>query len=399
MNLEVLNIKDFDYELPEEYIAKYPLKERDLSKLLIYDHGKISDDIFRNLTDYLDNGTALIANNSKVIPARIIFHKPTGAKIEIFCLEPAGNKDFSTIFSSKKPVRWHVIIGNAKKWKKGSLERRININGKDFVLSAQKIKLDETDNIVEFSWTGDFSFAEIIEAAGKVPIPPYLRRDTESIDKERYQTVYAKIDGSVAAPTAGLHFTNRVLNELDKKGIKRFEVTLHVSAGTFKPVDSERILDHKMHEEWIVLTKQTLRNLASAKQITAVGTTSLRALESIYWLGVNIKTGKTSLKVEQWQPYNETSNIDFAEALLHIENFMNTNGLETLTFPTEIIIVPGYKIKSATSIITNFHQPKSTLLLLIAALVGDDWKKIYRHALEKKYRFLSYGDSSLLKFG
>ncbi len=399
MRIDALNISEFDYELPEERIAKYPLQERDQSRLLVYDHGKITDSTFANIADFLDKNTVLVANNSKVIPARLLFRKPTGAKIEIFCLEPAGEKDFAAAFVSKQSVKWHVIIGNAKKWKTGSLERTINTGTETITLTAQKITGATSENIVEFKWNRAISFAELLEYAGKVPIPPYLRRDTENIDKERYQTVYAKINGSVAAPTAGLHFTDKVFKKLETKGIKRLEITLHVSAGTFKPVDSERITEHQMHEEWIVLEKNQLVQLSQAGNITAVGTTSLRALESIYWLGVNIHKGKSNLKVEQWQPYGETTGLSFVESLHIIRKYMESKNLEQLSFPTEIIIVPGYQVQSSHALITNFHQPKSTLLLLIAALVGDDWKKIYEHALSGEYRFLSYGDASLLKFG
>ena len=399
MKIKNLDIKDFNYILPEEKIAKYPLKERDKSKLLVFDKGQIIDSTFINIADYLNPETVLVTNNSKVIPARLIFQKPTGAKIEIFCLEPTDKNDLSEIFASKRTVRWNVIIGNAKRWKEDNLEQRIKINNKEVVLTATKIKNSNEQNIVEFRWNSNNSFGEIIENVGKIPIPPYLQRDTEKIDKERYQTVYAKVEGSVAAPTAGLHFTDKVFEKLKNKGIKNIEITLHVSAGTFKPLKSNKIIEHKMHEEWVVISKSQIEKLEKVKHITVVGTTSLRALESIYWLGVNIYNEKNELKVKQWQPYKEKSNLKFSDALNQIKLYMTKNRLDTLTFPTEIIIVPGYKVKSAKALITNFHQPQSTLLLLIAALVGNNWKKIYNHALQNNYRFLSYGDASLLKFG
>ena len=399
MKIKNLDIKDFNYILPEEKIAKYPLKERDKSKLLVFDKGQIIDSTFINIADYLNPETVLVTNNSKVIPARLIFQKPTGAKIEIFCLEPTDKKDLFEIFASKRTVRWNVIIGNAKRWKEDNLEQRIKINNKEVVLTATKIKNSNEQNIVEFRWNSNNSFGEIIENVGKIPIPPYLQRETEKIDKERYQTVYAKVEGSVAAPTAGLHFTDKVFEKLKNKGIKNIEITLHVSAGTFKPLKSNKIIEHKMHEEWVVISKSQIEKLEKVKHITVVGTTSLRALESIYWLGVNIYNGKNELKVKQWQPYKEKSNLKFSDALNQIKLYMTKNRLDTLTFPTEIIIVPGYKVKSAKALITNFHQPQSTLLLLIAALVGNNWKKIYNHALQNNYRFLSYGDASLLKFG
>ncbi len=399
MRIPEINIADYDYNLPAERIAKYPLEKRDHSKLLVYDKGKISQDFFYNIATYLEQDSYLAANNSKVIPARLIFHKPTGAKIEIFCLEPYGTHEFSTVFSSLGTVTWKTIVGNAKKWKTGTLTKQIKHNGKEFQLTAHKKQdLGGGSFIIRFEWDADVTFAEVIELAGKVPIPPYLGRDTESIDKDRYQTVYAKHDGSVAAPTAGLHFTPDVFDSLKKKNIKTLELTLHVSAGTFKPVDADDIRQHKMHEEWIVLHQNTIKDLLAAENLTSVGTTTLRALESIYWLGINIKNKTGALRVTQWQPYEQKASLSFKAALEEIGNYMNKNNLATLNFPTEIIIMPGYRVKSANTLITNFHQPKSTLLLLVAALIGDDWKKVYKYALDNGFRFLSYGDSSILKF-
>ena len=398
MELPKVKISEFDYNLPEERIAKYPLEQRDMSKLLIYDNGKISDDTFFNLPKYIDAGSTLVANNSKVIPARLIFRKPTGARIEVFCLEPAQGFTFETIFSAKGKVVWKAIIGNAKKWKSGSLQRVIKTGHKEFLIKALLIdKLGDGTYVVEFNWDADLTFAEVMEFTGKVPIPPYLRRETEEIDKTRYQTVYAKVDGSVAAPTAGLHFTDRVFNKLRQKNIGNLEVTLHVSAGTFKPVDDEDLKNHKIHEEIVVISKETLTRLANETNTVSVGTTTLRTLESIYWAGINIKNGKP-LSVRQWQPYETSENLSFTDAINILGEFMGKNNLEKISFPTEIIIMPGYKVKSVSALITNFHQPRSTLLLLVAALIGDDWKCVYEYALTNNFRFLSYGDSSILKF-
>ncbi len=399
MTIPEINIADYDYNLPTERIAKYPLEKRDQSKLLVYDKGKISQDVFYNIATYLERDSYLAANNSKVIPARLIFHKPTGAKIEIFCLEPYGIHEFSTIFSSRGPVIWKTIVGNSKKWKTDILTKLINQNGKKIQLTAHKVRdLGDGSFIIKFEWDANITFAEVIELVGKVPIPPYLGRDTESIDKDRYQTVYAKHDGSVAAPTAGLHFTPSVLDSLKNKNIKSVELTLHVSAGTFKPVDTDDIRQHKMHKEWIVLNHNTIKDLLAAENITSVGTTTLRALESIYWLGVNLKNKAEILGVTQWQLYEQKAAPSFKESLEETGNYMVKNNLTTLTFPTEIIIMPGYLVKSANTLITNFHQPRSTLLLLVAALIGNNWKKVYQYALDNGFRFLSYGDSSILKF-
>ncbi len=393
-----MKTSDFDYNLPENKIAKYPLPQRDHSKLLVYDHGKIIDDIFYNIHKYLEAGTTLITNNSKVIPARLIFYKPTGAKIEIFCLEPYDNKDFAQVFASRQKVEWKAIVGNAKKWKTSTLQKQINTPKDNFLLIATKEKsLENGTYIVSFEWNAPYSFAEVVEFAGKVPIPPYLKRDTEDIDKKRYQTVYAKIEGSVAAPTAGLHFTNNVLTKLLEKNIHILETTLHVSAGTFKPIDTEDVTQHKMHKEWIVLQKSFIEKLLNTDSRIAVGTTSLRSLESIYWAGI-AAYNNYEIKVTQDMPYTYVATLTYKQALEELLNYMHKRNINNFSFPTEIMIMPGYRVKSIKALITNFHQPKSTLLVLIASLIDDDWEKVYDYALSHDYRFLSYGDSSLLKF-
>ncbi len=399
-----IKIEEYDYPLPDERIAKYPVKERDTSKLLVYKHGEISDDHFYNFPEHIKAGELLVFNNTRVIRARLHFHKETGALIEVFCLEPEFPRDYEQMFQATDSCEWICLIGNRKKWKEGTLCRTLNVKGENVELKA-RVK-DAAHDVVEFSWGGDgITFAEILEAAGELPIPPYLNRETEQSDLTTYQTVYSKIKGSVAAPTAGLHFTPRVLEALDNGGVVRDEITLHVGAGTFKPVKTETIAQHVMHHEFISVKRASIEKLiAHGGQCIAVGTTSVRTLESLYYIGVmigkNPDADESEIWVRQWYPYEYASSgekpLTTVEALQNIVDYLERNNLHTLTTNTQIIIAPGYKYHVVKAIITNFHQPKSTLLLLVSALVGDNWRKIYRHALDSNYRFLSYGDSSLL---
>jgi len=394
-----IKIKEYDYELPEEKIAKYPLSQRDESKLLVYKNGKIEGSQFRHLKDYLSGNTLLVFNNTKVIQARMIFQKETGAQIEIFCLEPNEPADYAQVFIQNKTCIWLCMIGNLKKWKNGKLSFTIH----NSQLTAERLKSYGDTHLVRFEWDNpDISFAEILEICGKLPIPPYLNRKTEESDNQTYQTVYSKIKGSVAAPTAGLHFTKEVFESLSQKNITFEELTLHIGAGTFKPVKTETIGEHLMHTECITIKKSTVENvLSNLENIVAVGTTSVRTLESLYYIGVLISLNPNisiqNIKVTQWMPYSEENNrLSVNEALNLILRYFDQNNLNSLTTHTKIMIVPGYKFKVVTGIITNFHQPKSTLLLLISAFVGEQWKNIYDYALEHNFRFLSYGDSSLL---
>lgn len=403
MDTKHIHISDYNYPLPDDRIAKFPIDRRDHSKLLIYNRGEVSEDKFYNLHDYLPKGSLMVFNNTRVIQARIHFRKETGALIEVFLLEPAAPTDYEQMFQTTSRCEWLCLVGNLKKWKGGSLQRVFNINGKYVVLSATRIKEAGTSQHIGFSWdNAAVSFAEILDAVGELPIPPYLNRDTQESDKTTYQTVYSKIKGSVAAPTAGLHFTNDVLKSLDDAGIDREEVTLHVGAGTFKPVKSEEIEGHEMHTEYICVHKHTLEKLLQHDCCAiAVGTTSVRTLESLYYMGVKLQKNpnltEDELHVNQWQPYDDNDScITPKTAIVNILNYLNTNGLETLHSSTQIIIAPGYEYKIVKMLVTNFHQPQSTLLLLVSAFVHGDWHKIYDYALAHDFRFLSYGDSSLL---
>lgn len=403
MDTKHIHISDYNYPLPDDRIAKFPIDRRDHSKLLIYNRGEVSEDKFYNLHDYLPKGSLMVFNNTRVIQARIHFRKETGALIEVFLLEPAAPSDYEQMFQTTSRCEWLCLVGNLKKWKGGSLLRVFDINGKHVVLTATRIKEAGTSQRVGFSWdNAAVSFAEILDAVGELPIPPYLNRDTQESDKTTYQTVYSKIKGSVAAPTAGLHFTNDVLKSLDYAGIDREEVTLHVGAGTFKPVKSEEIEGHEMHTEYICVHKGTLEKLLQHDCCAiAVGTTSVRTLESLYYMGVKLQKNpnltEDELHVNQWQPYDDNdSDITPKEAIANILNYLNTNELETLHSSTQIIIAPGYEYKIVKMLVTNFHQPQSTLLLLVSAFVHGDWRKIYDYALAHDFRFLSYGDSSLL---
>ncbi|MDR3246882.1 MAG: S-adenosylmethionine:tRNA ribosyltransferase-isomerase [Prevotellaceae bacterium] len=401
--IKQIKIGDYAYPLPEERIAKYPLSERDKSKLLVYKDKYLSESIFNNITDYLSEKSLMVFNNTRVIQARLLFKKETGAQIEIFCLEPENPADYAVNFQSRNKCEWKCLIGNQKKWKEGVLRKEVKINKDRIVLTAELKKQDNPSNIVCFEWDApDCTFAEMLEAAGILPIPPYLNRSTEQSDLQTYQTVYSKIKGSVAAPTAGLHFTPEILNHIDSKGIKREEITLHVGAGTFKPVKSETIGDHDMHAELFSVTRHTIENLIKYQgNIIAVGTTSARTLESLYYLGLLLSGNKDivpeMLTIHQWTPYEiKEHELSVNESLSNIIDYLDKYNLETQIATTQIIIVPGYKFKIVNGLITNFHQPKSTLLLLVSAFVNGEWKKIYDYALSHDFRFLSYGDSSLL---
>lgn len=405
-----LEIKDFDYDLPDEKIAKHPLAERDASKLLIYKTGEIKTDNFIHLAGYLPENSLIIFNNTKVVEARLLFKKTTGTTIEIFCLEPADNyADITTAMLQHKKVLWKCLVGNAKKWKDEILIKKILHDGKEMELSAKKINSRGENFIIEFSWNDEqLSFAEVLHIAGVIPLPPYMHRDADDDDKSRYQTVYAKQDGSVAAPTAGLHFTKNVFEKLSAKNIERDFVTLHVGAGTFKPVKTATIEAHEMHSEFFEVSAELIQKLIhqSNQNIIAVGTTSLRTLESLYWMGVKISQWPTvnglqniaidDITIHQWDVYElNDENISFENALQALLEWMKANKLDQLIAKTQIIIAPPYKLKVANVLITNFHQPKSTLLLLVAAVIGNDWKKVYDYALNNNFRFLSYGDSCL----
>ena len=397
-----IKISDYNYTLPDERIAKFPLPVRDQSKLLVYRQGEISETHFTSLPDYLEPGSLMIFNNTKVIQARLHFRKETGALIEIFCLEPIQPHDYALNFQQTHHTAWLCMIGNLKKWKEGSLQKEMTIKGKSITLTATRGACHGTSHWVDFTWNNEeVTFADILEVFGELPIPPYLNRDTEESDKETYQTVYSKIKGSVAAPTAGLHFTERVLCALKEKGVDLEEVTLHVGAGTFKPVKSEVIEGHEMHTEYISVNKTTLEKLITHQgEAVAVGTTSVRTLESLYYIGATLaqypEANEEQLHVKQWQPYETHPDLTAKEALQHILDYMKRNNLEALHTSTQIIIAPGYTYKIVKKIVTNFHQPQSTLLLLVSAFVKGDWHRIYDYALGHDFRFLSYGDSSLL---
>ena len=398
INPQNIRIESYDYQLPDERIAKYPLEQRDKSKLLVYNKGMITSDTFYSVDKYLPDNSTLVFNNTKVIQARLKFYKETGAQIEIFCLEPIEPSDYALAFEQTEKVTWKCIVGNLKKWKTEDLKSRIRIKDSEIEIVATKKGAVGNTQIIEFKWNNNLvSFSEILENVGVTPIPPYLNRESENIDKERYQTVYSKFKGSVAAPTAGLHFTKPVLEKLQTKDIKLAEITLHVGAGTFTPVKSETVNEHEMHTEHFVVKKETIQQLLDAERIVAVGTTSVRTIESLYWIGVKlIFQNKLDTHITQWEPYNLKTGIFKEEALQALFNYMNQNDLKQIEASTQIMIVPGYDFKMIDLLITNFHQPKSTLLLLIAAFIGDDWKNVYRYALENGFRFLSYGDSSVL---
>ncbi len=393
-------IEDYNYELPDERIAKYPLPRRDASKLLHYNKGEIHEHIFRELPSVLPQNSLMVFNDTKVVPARLHFQRETGAHIEIFCLEPDFPAEYSTVFSVTGSCRWKCIVGNVKKWKSDVLHL---YNPEDdsevsaMQLKATLVERDGETSIVEFSWEGDVPFSRVLEICGSIPIPPYLNRETESIDLERYQTLYARFRGSVAAPTAGLHFTEDVLEDIRSRGIETATVCLHVGAGTFLPVKSSHVSGHTMHREPFVVSLKLLKELRERKRtVIAVGTTSVRTLESLYYAGVRcIRDGRPS-DVGQWDPYTMEQKYSLDEALGALVGYLEANGLDELKIGTRIIIVPGYRFRIVDVLVTNFHQPQSTLLLLISAFVGGDWRRIYDYAMGHGFRFLSYGDSSVL---
>lgn len=398
-----IRIEEYDYPLPDERIAKFPLAKRDESKLLLYKDGQVSESVFKHIADYLPAGSLLVYNNTRVIQARLLFQKATGARIEVFCLEPAEPHDYALIFQQTERCSWICLVGNLKKWKDGLLTKKVAIQGEEVILSAEKKESHGDSHRIEFTWNNPkYTFADLLDAAGVLPIPPYLHRETEKSDLVTYQTVYSKIKGSVAAPTAGLHFTPEVLADVDAHGIGREEVTLHVGAGTFKPVKSETIEGHEMHTEFISVRRSSIERIQkNLGKIIAVGTTSVRTLESLYYIGVKLTSHPDAtseeLVVNQWMPYEvENNRIPVAEALQHILDYLDRHQADKLVTATQIIIAPGYEFKIVRGIITNFHQPKSTLLLLISAFVKGNWRTIYDYALSHDFRFLSYGDSSLL---
>jgi S-adenosylmethionine:tRNA ribosyltransferase-isomerase len=402
MEIRSIDIAAFDYDLPAGRIAVHPVQPRDHSRLLVYQNGKIQESRFFNLANELDEQIQLCVNDSRVIPARLKFQKPSGGIIEIFCLEPSSRHcDVSTALSQRGEVYWHCLIGGASKWKKGmELTLPLSDDDSNRCLHASFVEKGETDFMVRFHWPESIgSFGEVLEWAGRIPLPPYIKRSVDEQDKSDYQTAFAQFDGSVAAPTAGLHFTNEVLETLDQKGIERLALTLHVGAGTFKPVTAARLEDHAMHGEWIHVQRRTLQHLLNHRgKRVAVGTTVLRTLETIYWLGARVhRHPEASLdKLSQWEPYELEQTVPVATALQALIDRMDRDGVDSIWTKTELLIAPGYSIRMADGLITNFHQPRSTLLLLVSAFVGADWRKIYQYAMENDFRFLSYGDSSLL---
>ncbi len=405
MNPRHLRIEDYNYPLSDDRIAKYPLAQRDHSKLLVYNHGQLSDDLFLHLPHYLPQGALMVFNNTKVIQARLYFRKPTGALIEVFLLEPSLPADYEQMFQTRSRCEWLCLIGNAKKWKEGMLHRTVETASDSIQLTATRLGQQGTSQLVRFEWHADnITFADILETVGELPIPPYLNRATQESDKTTYQTVYSKIKGSVAAPTAGLHFTRQVLRSLDEHGIDREEVTLHVGAGTFKPVKSPEMAGHEMHTEYICVRRETLQKLLHHNcRAIAVGTTSVRTLESLYYMGVKLQDNplltEQQLHVSQWEPYDEVRAahpLSPQRAIQNLLDWLDRNQLTALHSSTQIIIAPGYPYKIVNMLVTNFHQPQSTLLLLVSAFVRGDWQRIYRYALDHDFRFLSYGDSSLL---
>ena len=400
MDTKHIQIRDYDYPLPDERIAKFPLPERDSSKLLIYDKGKIGETVFRSLPTLLPEGALMVFNNTRVIQARLHFRKgeaQDGALIEVFLLEPANPVEYQENFAQKGSCSWYCLVGNLKKWKEGKLTRTLNIEDSTLTITAERIGIHGTSQEIKFEWDASLTWAEVIDAVGELPIPPYLNRKTQESDKTTYQTVYSKIKGSVAAPTAGLHFTKQVLADIDAKGIEREEVTLHEGAGTFRPVKSEDIGGHEMHSEHIAVHRHTIeRLLAHNGEAIAVGTTSVRTLESLYYMGILASQGKEDLHVPQWMPYEYDNSLSTTEALEALLHYMDEQDEEILHSSTQIIIAPGYKYHIVRRMITNFHQPQSTLLLLVSAFIGENWHNVYDYALSHDFRFLSYGDSSIL---
>ncbi len=400
MQEKSINISDFDYPLPDERIAKFPLEERSSSKLLIYNRGEISHRQFANLGEVLPEGTLLVFNNTKVVRARLVMHKESGARIEVFCLEPHAPADYEHAFAVKGSAEWSCIVGNLKKWKSGEVAIHFDHEGAACSLRATITERGTREHIVRFEWDADMTFGELLEYLGRIPIPPYLNRESEEIDNTRYQTVYSKFEGSVAAPTAGLHFTPELIEQMQNRGFSFEEVTLHVGAGTFLPVKEENATRHPMHTEHFEIRRATIETLlANYGKITAVGTTSVRTLESLTALAWRIRCGAEPVEevVGQWELYDIPAEFTGEQALRELLTYMEREGLDRLKAATQIMITPlGYEYRIVRNIITNFHQPKSTLLLLVSAYVGEDWHRIYDYALANDFRFLSYGDSSLL---
>lgn len=402
-NVQNINIAEYDYPLPDERIAKYPLSERDASKLLILKNNNVFENRFRNIGDYLPPKSVLVFNETKVVRARLQFVKESGAAIEIFCLEPiTGNGDYQLAFSAGSPVEWHCLVGNSRRWKDGALSMPLNIKGQNVVLHAERIEKTDAYSVIRFSWKpAEISFAEVLEHAGEIPLPPYLHREAEPSDRDRYQTVFAKYEGSVAAPTASLHLTKPLIAKLKEQGHTIEEVTLHVGAGTFRPVATDTIGEHEMHSESIIVKRPTIEHLYNniGRTIIPVGTTSMRTIESMYWIGVMLlEQGfeERNLHVNQWFPYQDREKLPSAkESLEAILKYLEMHHLDALHATTALMIAPSCPIMITKALITNFHQPKSTLLLLVSALIGDKWKEAYKFAMENDFRFLSYGDSCL----
>ncbi len=397
-----IDLNSYRYILPESRIAKYPLPDRSDSKLLVYKGGNLSRDSFSELSGYLSRGSTLVFNNTRVIQARLVFMKATGARIEVFCLEPVNPPDYEQSFQSEGAVTWLCLVGNARKWKSGSVSLEINMKGVRVKLEASLKQRKDEGFLVAFQWKHPgISFGEIMEHSGSTPIPPYLNREAELSDKERYQTVYSRNNGSVAAPTAGLHFTKEMMADLKRSGVELAELTLHVGAGTFVPVKEENARDHSMHSELVVVRRSFLEQwLKLTEGLIAVGTTSTRSLESLYWLGVKLidisNDDYSDLGIDQWDHESLPQEVPLAQSVETLLRYCGQHQLEQLQFTTRLMIVPGYRFRTISGLLTNFHMPGSTLLLLIAAWIGEDWKKVYEYALKEDFRFLSYGDSSLL---
>ncbi|MBO7570757.1 MAG: S-adenosylmethionine:tRNA ribosyltransferase-isomerase [Bacteroidales bacterium] len=396
-----ININDYNYDLPDEKIAKYPLAERDMSKLLIFDGERIEEDRFRNISSHLPSGGLLLFNDTKVINARMIFEKETGARIEVFCLDPISPSDYALSFAENKSCLWKCLVGNSKKWKEGKLRKQVCVGDVSLYLYITRVREIGNSFEILFEWDNpDVTFSQIIDAAGNIPIPPYLNRNSEEIDSVRYQTVYSHYEGSVAAPTAGLHFTERVMDDIRKHGINCDAVTLHVGAGTFQPVKTDNAAEHEMHTEHFVVNRSTIEKIASnLGNITITGTTTVRTVESLYRVAVQVFENKDNetneFAVSQWEAYSGKEDYDAKELLLNLLSWMDDKGFDSIRCATQIMIVPRFKFRIVDRLITNFHQPKSTLLLLLSAFIGDDWRKVYGYALENGFRFLSYGDSCL----
>lgn len=396
-----ININDYNYDLPDEKIAKYPLDERDMSKLLVFDGDKIEEDRFRNISTHLPAGSLLLFNDTKVINARMIFEKETGARIEVFCLDPISPSDYAQAFAQNGRCSWKCLVGNSKKWKDGRLKKSIIVDGKNLDLYITRVREIGNSFEILFEWDNpDICFSQIIDVAGNIPIPPYLNRNSEDIDKVRYQTVYSHYQGSVAAPTAGLHFTERVMGDLKKCNIQSDAVTLHVGAGTFQPVKTDNAAEHEMHTEHFIVKRTTIEKIVQyLGNITITGTTTVRTVESLFCVGTQIFENKDvdaeEFHVSQWEAYEYKDKYDAREILENLLSWMTAKGLEYIRCATQIMIVPGFRFRITDRLITNFHQPKSTLLLLLSAFIGDEWRKVYGYALENNFRFLSYGDSCL----